>query len=138
MHKHCEFSAALTHTLFSTCKESEWCAQHKSNNTFSMLCFPSHLQDNTRANAGVAAAANPCGRLRTLIRNAFGTSLSVLLCFCLLSFEQQQQVSLSVSPSLASLVFRLLLVPPGSDTVLAVRRRVFVSFLVCAARRRSG
>lgn len=63
-------------------------------------------------------------------------------CFCafayLLSFEQQQQVSLFFSPSLASLVFRLLLVPPGSDTVLAVRRRVFVSFLVCAARRRSG
>lgn len=130
-----------THTLLSTCKESG-IAQHKSNNSLSMLCSPlSHLQDNTRANAGVAAVPSvsyPCGRWRTLIRNAFGTSLSVLSCFCLFSFEQQQ-VSLSLSPSLASLVFRLLLlVPPGPDTVLAVRRRVFVSFLVCAVRRRSG
>lgn len=88
-----------THTLLSTCKESG-IAQHKSNNTLP-CCVPplSHLQDNTRANAGVAAvpsASYPCGRWRTLIRNAFGTSLSVLSCFCLFSFEQQQ-VSLCLS-----------------------------------------
>lgn len=81
-------SALLTHTLFSTCKESG-IAQHKSNNILSMLCLPSlsYLQDNTRANASAAAAPSvsyPCGRSRTLIRNAFGTSLSVLSCFCLL------------------------------------------------------
>lgn len=69
--------------------------------TLSPCCVPplSHLQDNTRANAGVAAvpsASYPCGRWRTLIRNAFGTSLSVLSCFCLFSFEQQQ-VSLCLS-----------------------------------------
>lgn len=35
-------SALLTHTLFSTCKESG-IAQHKSNNILSMLCLPSLL-----------------------------------------------------------------------------------------------
>lgn len=91
-----------THNLLSTCKESG-IAQHKSNNTLSLCYVPplSHLQDNTRANAGVAAVPSvsyPCGRWRTLIRNAFGTSLSVLSCFCLFSFEQQQ-VSRSLSLS---------------------------------------
>lgn len=87
MHKHLRRQRCL-HTL-SLARAKRVALPSIKATTFSPCCVSplSYLQDNTRANAGVAAAPSvsyPCGRSRTLIRNAFGTSLSVLSCFCLL------------------------------------------------------
>lgn len=128
-----------THTLLSTCKESG-IAQHKSNNSLSMLCSPPSLIYKTTPERTRASLLFPL-----LATHAVGGALLLemrlaLLCQCFRAFAYSlSNSSRSLSPSLTSLVFRLLLlVPPGPDTVLAVRRRVFVSFLVCAVRRRSG
>lgn len=102
-----------THTLLSTCKESG-IAQHKSNNTLSMLCSPSLIYKTTPERTRASLL------FPLLATHAVGGALLLemrlaLLCQCFRAFAYSlSNSSRSLSASLASLVFRLLLlVPPG-------------------------
>lgn len=121
--------------------------QHKSSNTLHTAASLTIYKTNTRTNggapnAGVAvAASDPCGLLSTrcalllemrlallcAVLCRLPACLSVLSCFCLRTLFWRA----GLSPSLASLVFRLLLrrrrqrrQPPGSGTVGCSTTRV--------------